>query len=158
MTDFVYSVLASLPDDAVVSAALGVNAAGKLTDFDKYKALKLAGNNNYVLAADGDDIEGVLVSVEPFTVNNGFGFGSVQTKDRIIARNDGAGAIAVRAQVIAAAQGAVGTANTTISTGALTGVTPTPVKAGTGAVFNWRVISLLGAAGAVGDPILIERV
>lgn len=158
MADFKFGPLAGLADDSTFSAALGVSAGTKLTDSDKGKAVKLIADSNYGLCADGNDIEGILLSVEPITVNNGFGFGTVQHKERVVASNAGAGAIAVGAFVVAADQGAVGTALTPISSGTQTGVYPTPVKAGAGTLWKWRVISLLGGAGAVGTPILIERV
>lgn len=158
MAAFQFGVPAGFVDSSTFSAALGVNAAGKLTDSDVGKAVKLIADSTYGLCADGNDIEGVLYSVEPATVNDGFGFGTILCDERFVGSNAGAGAIAVGAQVIAADQTAVGTALTAISSGVMTGVLPTPVKAGTGTVFKWRVISLLGGAGAVGTPILLERV
>lgn len=158
MTDFTFQPVVPLPDDATQSAALGVNAAGKLTDKDIGKAVKLIGDSRYGVVADGDDIEAVLISVEPVTVQNGLGFGTIQTKERIVAQNKGAGAIAVGAYVVAAAQPAVGTEIALLTSGTQTGVRPTPVKAGAGTQFKWRVVSLLGGAGAVDSTILIERV
>ncbi len=87
-----------------------------------------------------------MSSLEPFTVNSGFSFGVVQTNGRVRAYNADAGALAVGAYVINAAQVAVGTA------GLLR------VKAGAGTAFKWRVISLLGGSGAVASTVLIERV
>ena len=156
--DFSFGIPVNMADDSVTSAALGVNAAGALTDKDIGKAVKLIGDSRYGVCADGDDIEGVLAAVAPHTVNSGYGFGSVQTKERIIAVNSGAGAIAVGAFVVAAAQPAVGTEIALVTTGAQTGTRPMPVKAGAGVSFKWRVVALLGGAGAVGAPLLIERV
>lgn len=158
MAGFTFGPLAGLADDSTFSAALGVNPAGKLTDSDKGKCVKLIADSTYGLVADGNDIEGILLSVEPNTVNNGYGFGTVQCKERVVATNGGAAPIAVGAEVVAAAQPAVGTAITPISSGTQTGVYAPPVKAGTGTIFKWRVVSLLGGAGAVGTPILIERI
>lgn len=170
MTSFVMQPVVPLADDSTHNAALGVNAAGKLTDKDIGKALKLLGDSRYGVCSDGDEIEAVLLSVEPFTVNDGLGFGTIQTKERFVATNGGAGAIAVGAYVIAAAQPAVGTAITPVSSGTATGVAATPVKERaepslTGNAqtltlpkFNWRVVSLLGGNGGVGTNILIERV
>lgn len=162
MTDFVFNVVVPLADDSTTTAALGVNGSTPLTDKDLGKAVKLAGNNNYVVCSDGDDIEGVVLSVEPFTVNSGYGFGTVQTKERFVAKNSNAdnsnGPLAVGDFVVAAAQPAVGTAITAISSGNQTGVKPTPVKTGSGTNFKWRVISLLGGTGAVNSSVLIERV
>lgn len=158
MTAFLFQPVVPLPDDATQNAALGVNPAGKLTDKDIGKALKLIGDSRYGVVADGDEIEAVLLSIEPFTVNDGYGFGTIQTKERVVASNAGAGAIAVGATVLAAAQPAVGTEITTLTTGTQTGVKPTPVKAGAPTKFLWRVVSLLGGNGGVGTTILIERI
>ncbi len=155
MATFKFGVQAGLTDDATFGAALGVNPAGKLTDRDLYKAVKLSGDSTYSLCADGDEIEGILVAVEPSTVNAGYGFGTVQKKERVLARNMGA-AIAVGAYVVAAAQPAVGTAIGAESTGQSTGAQPTPVKSGTPATYKWRVVSLI-TSGATGGIILIER-
>lgn len=166
MTQFFFGPLVPRPSDAVVSAALGVNSSGKFSDADIGKAVKLAANNNYVLCSEGDEIEGVVDSIEPFMVNNGFSFGSVQVKDRIVCSNGGAGAITVGTYVVADAQPALGTTITVLSTGTQSGVRPTPVKERTAFdpeapvtyAFQWRVISLLGGNGGVGTTILCERV
>lgn len=156
--DFTFGVLVNMSEDSIISAALGANAAGKLTDKDIGKAVKLAGDSRYEVCADGNDIEGIVAAIEPHTVNAGLGFGSVQTQGRVVASNAGAAPIAVGAYVVAAAQPAVGTEIALLTTGTQTGTRPVPVKAGAGTVFKWRVIALLGGAGAVGTPILIERV
>jgi hypothetical protein len=163
MAEFIFGVKAGLADDAVFSAALGVNVAGKLTSLDSFKVVKLIGDSRYGLAIDGDSIEGFLIAVEPSTVNNGFGFGSIQCKENFIVSNAGAGAIAVGALVVAAAQPAVGTALATVASGPLTGNRAAPVRAAAGAeltrpFFNWRVTSLLRGNGGVGTQILIERI
>lgn len=165
MESFMFGV--TVPSGRVVSAALGVDANSKLNDNDIGKPLKLIASDTYGICGDGDEIEGLHVSMEPHTVNNGFSFGSVQTcylGDRIEAINKGAGAISVGQYVLAAAQAARNTKNA----GSLD--TPKPyVKAGvanntTGPVFQspatyrWRVVSLLGGNGAVDSEILIERV
>lgn len=163
MPNFTFGPKAALPDDATFSAALGVNPAGRLTDFDLYKAVKLIGDSRYGLCEAGDDIEGVLISVEVNTVNAGYGFGTILCKDAVVASNAGAGAIAVGAYVVAAAQPAVGTALTRVTSGPLTGNLPTPVRVATAleleaSNFKWRVTSLLGGNGGVGTPILIQRI
>ena len=156
----------TVPTGRVVSAALGASNSTKLNDADKGKAVKLIASGTYGLVADGDEIEGILIGIEPNTVNNGFSFGSVQTcylGDRVVAINKGAGALTIGGYVVAAAQAARNTANAG-------GLEPAPyVKAGvannpTGPVFQspgtfrWRVVSLLTGAGAVDSEVLIERV
>lgn len=142
-----------LPPGAIVTAALGATAGTTLTDVDKGKALKRGTNHNYVLAADGDDLEGRLEAIAVGLVNDGFNHGSVLRGlpgIYMTAVNAGAGAIAVGATVVCAAQTAQGTAQT---------VAPYPkVKAGAGVLFKWRVIELWDGAGAVGAQILLERI
>ncbi len=156
--EFVAGIHVNLSDDALQSAALGVNPAGKLTDLDIGKAVKLIADSTYGLCADGNDIEGILFAVAPHTVNSGYGFGTVQTKERIIGINKGVGVIAVGAFAVAAAQPAVGTTITEITSGTQSGVRPTHIKEGAGTLYKWRVISHLGGAGAVDSTVLLERV
>ena len=73
-----FDELANLND--LVSAKLGtgtVAAGGNLTDADIGKPVKLAAANTYALCADGDGIDGFLVSVDAFT-QDGYAFGTVQ--------------------------------------------------------------------------------
>lgn len=128
------------------SAALGVNAAGKFTDKDLNKAVKLAANNNYVLATAGDELEAITQAIMPSTVNNGFSFGTIQHGGRQIAKVDSA-PVAVGDIVVAGAQAALGTPQDNVV-----------VREGTPTLFKWRVISLLSGAGAVGSLVCIERV
>lgn len=158
MTTFTLGVPAGLAYDSTVSAALGVNAAGKLTSADLGKAVKLIADSNYGVCADGNEIEGVLLAVEPYTVKDGFGFGTIQTKERVVAINKDVGVLAIGAYVVAAAQAAVGTANTVVASGTQKGTYGPYVKAGAGVIFRWRVVAHFGGAGVVDTPILIERV
>lgn len=135
---------------AFEAAALGVNAAGKFVAADIGKPVKLAALNNYVLAADGDDLEAVVVALEPNTVNSGFSFGTVQRRFLgLEATVSAAGALTVGAAVICGPQIALGTANT---------LGCPIIKAGAGALFKWRVKSLLNGAGAAGTKVLIEPI
>lgn len=156
----------TVPTNSVVSAHLGSDKTqpNRLTDNDIGKAVKLGGSDNYLLCDDGDEMEGIVLAVEPGTIDDGFAFGSVQKNGRIVAMNKGSGTISVGAFVVAAAQAAVGTKN---STGG-NNFDPCPhVKAGaagvpgtsfaTPATYKWRVISLLGGTGAKDSAILIEK-
>lgn len=156
----------TVPTNAVITTHLGVDATApnRLTDKDIGKAVKLGASDNYLLCADGNELEGVLLAVEPGTIDDGWAYGSVQKDGRLIAINKGAGAIAVGAYVVAAAQAAIGTKNATGGNN----FDPCPqVKAGSAgtpgtdypvpATYKWRVISLLGGAGAVDSAILIEK-
>lgn len=142
-----------LPPGAIVTAALGASAGTTLTDVDKGKALKRGTAHNYVIAADGNDLEGRLEAIAVGLVNDGFNHGSVLRGlpgIYMTVVNADAGAIALGATVVCAAQTAQGTAQT---------VAPYPkVKAGAGVLFKWRVIEHWDGAGAVGSLMLVERI
>lgn len=144
------TVTASLKN---TSAALGASTSTPLTDKDIGKAVKLAAADNYVLCADGDPVEGFLQSVEPWTVNGGFGFGTVQTGDRKRAQVATGATVAVRGFVLAAAQAAVGTANANN----LPLVKPVAAFADT-LGFTWRVISIESGNGSAGSIVVLELV
>lgn len=149
MANFKFTVTVPLLPGAVESACLG-SAAGApnlFADADVNKAVKLAGSNNYVLAADGNDLEAVCVAVAPHTANNGFSFGSVQRRFTELEAVVAGAALAVGATVVCAAQNALGTAQTAPI-----------VKAGAGALFKWRVKGLLNGTGQIGETILIEPI
>ena len=129
------------------TAALGVNPAGKFGPNDINKAVKLAANNNYVLAADGDDLEGQVVSIEPATVNDGYSHGTVQVRFQALEALVSGAALAVGATVVCAAQNALGTIQAAPK-----------VKAGAGVLFKWRVKSLLAGTGQVGEVVLLEPI
>lgn len=112
------------------------------------KVVKMGTAENYVLAADGDDIEAIVRTVEPGTVNQGFHHGSIQTEDRSLAVVVGA-TVVVRDEVVAAAQEALGTQ---------TNSNNPPVKKGAGALFHWRGVSIVSGTGAAGSVVVIERV
>jgi hypothetical protein len=146
MTTFAFTELVNSPMADITSAALGVNAAGKFTANDVGKLVKLAGSNNYVLCADGNEIEGIVVALAPETVNDGFSLGSVMKNKRFTAEVVGA-TVAVGATVVSAAQSAIGTADA-----------KPKVKAGAPVTHIWRVISLINGVGTAGSPVLVERV
>lgn len=142
-----------------VTARLGAGsgAANRVDDKEVGKAVKLAGESRYNLAAVGDQIEGFVTAVETYTLDD-FSIGSVQAKGLKAVTFDGlqgtpgTGTVAIGDYVVAGTPVAKGTA--------LSG----PVKVckattQTGMYFAWRVVSL-GAAGtgAVGTVGVIERV
>lgn len=147
MANFKFTVNVS-EQDRKVSAALGVDGSNPLTNSDVGKCVSLAANNNYVVASDGDDIEGFLHGVESYTVNNGFGFGTVQTNGRkqVEVAAAEAGTVTPGSEVICGIQIAVGTEG------------QPQVKLGTGSTYKWRCISIVSGTGVAGDTILIERV
>jgi hypothetical protein len=148
MTDFVFTDLVKDPPARVESAALGASTSAKMVTADEGKAVTLASSNNYVLAGVGDEIEGFVSSVEPYTVNGGFSFGGVKRDGRMICEVDASqvSTVAVGGLVVAGTQAALGTAGL-----------PT-VKGGTPTIFLWRVLRILTGPGAAGDTVLIERV
>jgi hypothetical protein len=148
MTQFTFQP--RVGDSDKISAALGVSNAAKFSDSDVNKLVKLAGADNYVPVAAGDDIEGCVIAIAPHTVNDGFSFGTVQTGGRMVAKVVAAGTtVAVRDAVVAAAQAALGTAQDNPIIKKVAAETPT---------IKWRVISLLGGGGTAGELVLIERV
>ena len=146
-----FNFMPRVGDSDKISAALGASTAAKFTDADKNKAVKLATgtNKNYIVCVAGDDIEGVVLSVEPHPVNNGWAFGTVQTGGRMIATVAAGNTLAVRDYVVAAAQSAVGTAQDYPVVQEVTTEEP---------VFKWRVVDVLTGAGAAGTQVVIERV
>lgn len=152
MSDFKFNPKVSDPMAEMTDAALGNAANEGWGSNDLGKVVKLAsGGNGYQLVSTGDEIEGVVVAVEPFTVNGGFGFGTVQKNKRFIAKVDAAqvGTLTIGELAVAGVQAAVGTANT--------GSYPV-VKQGTPTVHIWRVIRVVSGTGVAGDLVLIERV
>lgn len=152
MSTFVFTTLTNNPDAAQYeSACLGVSNSTKLTDNDIGKCVKLAANNNFVLCATTDAIDGVLVATEPTTYNSGFAFGTVQRRGRFeatVGANQGGSPMAVGDYVVADTQAAIDTAG-----GARVITDSTPP---TGAL--WRCIRIISGTGVAADSVLIERV
>jgi len=148
MTDFAFNPKINDPFAQITEAQLGV--AGTLwTDKEVGKAVKLGtAGSNYVLCSTGNDLEGVVVSLEPFTVNGGASFGSVQQDRRILAVA-GVGGVTLGAFVVAGVQEVLGTQTL--------GNKPV-VIAGAGVAFKWRCIRIVTGTGIAGDTVLIERV
>lgn len=149
MTVFAFTTLTNNPDSAQYeSACLGVDNANKLTDNDKGKCVKIAASNNFVLTAAGDEIEGILVSTEPATYNDGFAFGTVQRRGRFqaVVGPTEAGTVVPGDLVVADTQAAIDTAGGAV------------VQSGAPTTHLWRCISIVTGTGATGDIVLIERV
>lgn len=159
MTTFVYneSVTDALKD--TISTALGAAAASGIGNNDVGKAYKAGTVQNYVPCADGDPIEGFVTAVEPFTVNNGFVFGSVQRRGRKLVQNGAAQAqLAVGDYVVAFTQVAIGTAGLAqVKKATATAATDDGALNQAG-LYAWRVIRIVSGTGVAGDQVLIERV
>lgn len=152
----------TVPTGAVQTVRLGAGtgAANNLADVDEGKFTKLVAESRHNLAAVGDDIEGVITSVESAT-SGGFSIGGVLRAapgDMLLVTFDGlqaspgTGTIAIGDVVNVGTPVAKGTAQTTY---------PKVCKATTAAnvVHKWRVVSLGSAGtGAVGTTGVIERI
>lgn len=148
-------MLPTVPTDDISTVRLGAgNAEAQRVDFKEVgKLVKLAGESRYDLASVGNEIEGVIYSVE-LAPQNGYSIGSVATEGRLSVTLDGlqatpgTGVIAIGDYVVSGTPVAKATA--------LTGY-PKVCKAtaaGTALNFKWRVVSLgsvgTGAVGTVG--------
>lgn len=154
-------IVPTAPVEPGITARLGAaaGAANNLSDLDVNKIVKLSAESTYDLAVAGNDIEGVISSVES-APQNGWSIGGVSTKFDLmyvtfdgLQATPGVGAVAIGDYVVAGSITAKGTA--------LTGY-PKVCKAtaaGTGLNHKFRVVSL-GAAGtgAVGTVGTIMRV
>ena len=150
MTDFAFAAKVNSPFADITDAALGAAASEGWGSNDIGKAVKLTGLNSYALCVDGDPPEGFLVAVEDVTVNDGFGFGSVQRNCRIEAElATGQTGVTVGEFVTSGTQAAVGTLGTA--------QVKAEAVAGTEDVFNWRIIRLF-TDGEAGSKVLLERV
>lgn len=141
MTTFAFDVTIKDERD-IESSALGTGTGDPYATADIGRLVKMGSAQNHVKCADGDAIEGVITSVDPFTVNDGFSFGGVRRSGRILAAAPNG--IANLATVVAGAQPAAGSA------------VMARVKAGAG---KWRVVRVAGndTAGTGFTKVIIER-
>ena len=139
------------PHADVTDSALGAAASEGWGTEDVGKVVKLSVGSSHELAAKGDEIEGVLVAIEPHSVNSGFGFGSVQRNKRFLAKVDAAqtGSLAIGALVVAGTQNAIGTKNDSYYP---------VVEGGAPTTWIWRIVAHKTGTGAAGDIVVIERV
>lgn len=145
MTTFAFTE--NVPFDTMISAALGASSGAKFADADVGKAVKLGTANNYVPVAAGNEIEGFVNSIEPFTVNDGFSFGGVKIEGRHTAKVGPAqvSTLNVGDYVVADTPVALGTAGYAL------------VKAGSPTKNLWRCIRIVSGTGVAGDLVLLER-
>lgn len=159
MTTFTYGENVTDAIKDTVSAALGAAASSGIGNNDIGKAYKMGALQNFQPCADGDPIEGFLAAVEPFTVNDGFVFGSVQRRGRKVVQNGAAQAqLAVGDYVVAFTQTAIGTAGLAQvkkATATAAADDGTLTQAG---LFAWRVIRIVTGTGLAGEQVLVERV
>lgn len=158
MAKFKFGVIVN--EATKVTARLGDSttpATDLLNDADVGKFVKLIGDSQYGMCAVGNEIEGVMDTVNTATAD-GYAIGGVDIDSRVAVTLDGlqatpgVGVIAVGDFVVA---GTVVARNT-----ALGGAKPKVCKAtaaGGALIHKWRVVSLDGTT-AVGQTGLIERV
>jgi len=151
-TTFKRSLLVDTQMMGIITDCLGANTTDFSSATDVGKGVKL-GAAAYVPLTVGDEIEGIVTSVENGTRNGGYSWGGIQTKGRAEAVVDAAQtpAMAVGDYVCSGTPTALGTAGAIKVLSSGTGyVAPTK--------FLWRVISLGSAGtGAVGTTVIIER-
>jgi hypothetical protein len=137
----------------IVTDKLGTTA-GDYTDVEIGKGVKMAANA-YVVVVAGDEIEGIVNTVEPGTKNSGYNWGGIQTKGRAEAT---VGANQVGTVTIGAGHFLL---NDTPIDAATAGLIQVYDEDGDGAAaptkFLWRVIRILTGTGIAGDKVLIER-
>lgn len=148
MTVFNFTTLVNDPLADVVSAALGASANAKYTEADIGKGVKLSTANNYIPLAKDNEIEGIVVSISPETVNDGFSFGSVQKNRRVeaVVGVSEVGTVAVGELLVADTPVALNTAGII------------RVYPGVPTTHKWRCIAIVTGTGAAGDTILMERI
>ncbi len=165
MSTFAFNMKVNDPFADITDAALGTSGQGWGNE-EVGKAVKLSTANNYVLCADGDEIEGFVVAIEPNTVNSGVSFGAVQRDARMLAvLAAGVTNAAVGMYVVAAAQEALGTqtngnkplvkpgtAASQLGSGAFTYTERSPNT------HMWRIIRLVSGGDDAGGIVLLERV
>ena len=160
MPKFLASPLVEVTRDVTARLGAGTGASNWLSDADRGKAVKLAGESRYALCAAGDEIEGFIVALETATLDN-FTIGTVRQDGRMRVTFDGlqatpgTGVIAVGDYVVTGTPVARGTALTFATPARVCKATANP----NALVHTWRVISLGEAGtGAVGTVGVIERV
>jgi len=148
MTVFNFTELVQDPLPQIESAALGADADNPFVEADVGKIVKIAASNNYILGTAGDEIEGFVKSIEPYTVNDGWSFGSVQRSGRMTVEVGAteASTVVPGDLVVCDTQAALGTAGLP------------QVQSGAPTTFLWRCIRVVTGTGASGDTVLIERV
>lgn len=118
--------------ESVISGKLGASA-NQYVDGDVGHAVKLTADSRWVKCASGDQIEGFIKSIEPFTVE-GYSFGGVQIggfKEVTVV-----GPIAIGDYVMAGAAGASGNPGKLLKETAVTVGDATTVR-----YHKWRYVS-----------------
>lgn len=161
MPKFIMTELVN-PIDRIETARLGsgTGSANFLSDKEVGKFAKLVAESRYNLCAAGDEIEGIISSIDTAS-QDGYSTGAVRREGRCEVTFDGLQATPGTGTVVVGDYVVCGTA--VAKDTALVFGTPAKVCKATGAGttlnHKWRVISLgTAGTGAVGTAGLIERV
>lgn len=126
----------------------------KVNQGDLGKLVKLSANSFELCVAD-DLIDGQIDSLQSFTVNDGFPFGTVKKGPRLAVALGAAGTAQIRALVVAGDQEALG-ASTAKTDPYINGVVEVAADQSTSAS-RWRIYEILGDASAANCKVIIER-
>lgn len=159
MAKFKFAVLTNDPNRLnVISTKLGSRAGtatenkaglGEYGDEEIGKAVKLGAVDNFVLCADGDELDGFIDNIDSGGTEDGYTFGGVarcnggQRFEAQVAV--GATKVDINDLVVAAAQLPVGTKGLA------------QVKEGAPTRHMWRVMRILTGTGVAGDKVLLEK-
>lgn len=153
-------IVPTIPAQPSKTVRLGTGGGADFySDKDEGKLTKLSAESRHVLSAVGDEIDGIITSVES-APSNGYSIGGVARLiigDYMYATADGlqatpgTGVLAINDICVAGTQTAKGTVLTAY---------PKVCKATTPAnvVQKYRVVSLTNGAGAVGTTVVLERI
>lgn len=161
MAKFAFAVLTNDPNRLnVISTKLGSRAGnatelkaglGEYSDAEIKKAVKLGTQSNYVLCADGDELDAFIDNIDSGGTEDGFTFGGVARgnagqRHEVQVATGVVAALVIGDLVVAGAQLPVGTKGLA------------QVKKGTPELHKYRVMRILTGTGVAGDKVLIEKV
>lgn len=151
MADFKFNVLTVLPERLnVIVAKLGAASGEAFTDKEIGKIVKMGAVSNFVLASDGDELEGFVDNIDGGPTAGGFVVGGVARPDT---------GFRVEAQVAAGVATPLVFGDLVVAGAQLAkGTKGLPqVRKGTPAIWKYKVIQVR-STGAAGSLVLLERV
>jgi hypothetical protein len=161
MAKFAFAVLTNDPNRLnVISTKLGSRVGttienkaglGEYSDAEIKKAVKLGTQNNYLLCADGDELDAFVDNIDAGGTEDGWTFGGVARgnvgqRHEVQVASGVATPLVIGDLVVAGTQLPVGTKGLA------------QVKKGTPALHKYRVMRILTGTGVAGDKVLIEKV
>lgn len=133
-----------------ITAKVGTTS-DKLTDGDRGKPLKLAGDSRYVRCVDGDEIEATFMALENHTAD-GFAVGTVKTAGGYREAIVTAPGWKIGDLVVADVQAANGVYNDTAK------FYRPKVKVGAPEQFKWRIVASYSAEGAANAVVTLQLI